>query len=144
MDYYKKAKTLFDMNTVDFTGGVNIDKISKAEQTLKLTFPESYKAFLQDFGAGDVGGEVIFGIVNNKQEHADLDMVKITGMEHKYKMPKHMVVIYYSESDDKLYCLDTSQMCEKECPVVSVPSDYVNITKVASSFGEFLYEMVEE
>ena len=142
MDNYIKAKEILDMDAVDFTGAVTIEEIQKAEQKLNVKFPESYKAFLKDFGAGDVGGEVIFGIVNNEREDEDIDMVKITRMEHEYKMPKHMVVIYYDESNDSLCCLDTSKMNNNECPVVSVPNDYEDIEIVADSFGEFLYEMV--
>ena len=137
MEYYHKAKKLLDMDAVDFTGAVTTEEIQKAEKFLNVTFPESYKAFLLDFGAGDIGGEVIFGIVKNKQKDADIDMVKITCMEHEYQMPKQMAVIFYDSLDDSLYCLDTSKMCEGECPVVSVPSDYTNIKIVADGFGEF-------
>ena len=144
MEYYHKAKKLLDMDAVDFTGAVTTEEIQKAEKLLNITFPESYKAFLLDFGAGDIGGEVIFGIVKNKQKDADIDTVKITRMEHEYQMPKHMAVIFYDSSDDSLYCLNTSKMCEGECPVVSVPSDYSNIKVVADSFGEFFYQLVED
>lgn len=46
------------MDEVDFTGAVTAEEIQKAEKLLNITFPESYKAFLLDFGAGDIGGEV--------------------------------------------------------------------------------------
>lgn len=144
MEYYNKAKMLLDKDAVEFTGGVTIDKIRKAEESLKIKFSESYKAFLLDFGAGDIGGEAIFGIVKDKRKDLDIDMVRITHMEHKYKMPKYMVVIFYNFSEDSLYCLDTSKMYKNECPIVSVSNDYTNIKIVADSFGEFFYQMLAD
>lgn len=139
-----KAKELLDTDAVDFTGAIPIDEIEKAEKELKVIFPESYKVFLKEFGAGDIGGEIIFGIVKNKRENQDINMVKITHMEHEYKMPKYMVVIYYNESNDCLYCLDTRKMSNNECPVVSVSDNYTDIKIVANSFGEFFYQMVSD
>ncbi len=144
MKHYNKAKELFDMDAVEFTGGVSEEVIQKAERTLNLTFPESYRSFLKEFGAGDVGGEVVFGLLENERENSDLDMLKITQVEHDYKMPKHMVVIFYNAFDDCLYCLDTSRMIEGECPMMRVSSDYADIEEVAESFGEFLLDLVEE
>lgn len=144
MEYYIKAKERIDMDAANFTGAVSIAEIEKAEKKLKVVFPESYKAFLKEFGAGDIGGEIIFGIVKNKRKDQDINMVKITKMEHQYKMPKHMVVIYYNESNNNLYCLDTSRMNNNECPVVSVPEDYTDIKIVANSFGEFFYQMLSD
>lgn len=144
MEYYIKAKECLDIDATEFTGAVSIAEIEKAEKMLNVTFPESYKAFLKEFGAGDVGGEIIFGIVKDDRKDEDVNMVKITQMEHDYKMPKHMIVIHYSEYDDCLYCLDTSKMNSGECPVVAVPDDYININMVANTFGEFFYQMVCE
>ena len=144
MEYYMKAKERLDIDATDFTGAISADEILKVEKKLKVIFPESYKAFLTEFGAGDIGGEIIFGIVKNTRKNKDINMVKITQMEHEYKMPKYMVVIYYNESDDCLYCLDTSKMKNGECPVVSVPDNYTDIKTVANSFGEFFYQMVSD
>ncbi len=144
MIHYNKAKELLDMEAVEFTGGVSEDIIRNAEKTLNLTFPESYRSFLMEFGAGDIGGEVVFGLIAKEHENSDMDMMKITQVEHDYKMPKYMAVIFYNSFDDCLYCLDTSQMKEGECPVVRVSSDYEDVEIVAESFGEFLLDLVEE
>lgn len=137
-DFIKILDTIGDNG--DFTGGVNATAIEKAEKKLNLKFPKSYKEFLLKFGAGDIGGEIIFGITVKK----DLDMVKITKMEHDYKMPKCMIVINYDSSTDALICLDTSKFEDEECPVVAVPSDYQNIKILANSFGEFMIEYLED
>lgn len=140
MKYYIEAKKKMDMENIEFTGGVSANKIEKAMKKLSLAFPKSYIAFLSDFGAGDIGGEIIFGITNIEDEN----VVKITQMEHEYKMPKSMVVINYNEAHNSLYCLDTNQMKEGECPVVEVFDDYQRIDFIADSFGKFLYDYVCE
>lgn len=154
MEFYNKAKKIIDLGITEFTGGVTDDIINNAMETLGLEFPESYKAFLSDFGGGDAGGEIIFGLTANKNKHTmeyegqgDIeDVVQITQMEHKYKMPGYMVVINYCESDGDglFYCLDTSRMKDGECPVVKVPEDYKNIETVSESFGKFFYDYVKE
>lgn len=151
MEFYNKAKEIINMDITEFTGGVPEDVINNAMKTLNLTFPESYKAFLTDFGSGDAGGEIIFGLTegeeDNGYEYDDKydgaeDVVKITQMEHKNKMPECMLVINYSYCGDSFYCLDTSKMKNGECPVVEVSGDYKNIETVAESFGEFFYNYV--
>ena len=142
MEYFKKCKLLIDYDAVEFTGGVESSEIDNAEKKLNMKFPKSYKEFLLQFGAGDIGGEVIFGIT--KKKNSDIDMVKITKMEHDYKMPKYMIVINYNASSDSLVCLDTSKFEQEECPVVSVPNDYKDIRFVANSFGEFLFNLLTE
>ena len=152
MKFYNKAKEIINLDITEFEGGVTEDIINNAMETLGVVFPESYKAFLSDFGGGDAGGEIIFGLRNNKNEteaeyegQEDIkDVVQVTQMEHRYKMPKHMVVINYTVSNNSLYCLDTSKMENGECPVVEVPEDYKNIKIVSESFGKFFYDYVME
>lgn len=142
MKYYMEAKEMFDEEAVEFTGGVSQKDIENTEKKLGVTLPESYKAFLQDCGAGDVGGEVILGITLEEDE--ELDMTVITLNEREQGLPKNMVIVYYGWDDDMLYCLDTSQMKEKECPVAALDKEYHIESIVAASFGEFLYQMVED
>ncbi|MDE6616956.1 MAG: SMI1/KNR4 family protein [Lachnospiraceae bacterium] len=149
MEFYNKAKEIINMDITEFTGGVTDDIINSAMKTLGVVFPESYKAFLSDFGSGDAGGEIIFGLEAGRKditedygEEDTWDVVKITQMEHNYKMPGCMVVINYCSSNNSLYCLDTSKMKNGECPVVKVPGDYKNIETEAESFGMFFYNYV--
>ena len=138
MEYYKKAKEIMDMDATEFIGSVLESKIENAMKSLSVTFPESYKTFLSDFGGGDAGGEIIFGITNNEED----DVVIATQMERSQGLPKNLVIIGFS--NDTLVCLDTSKMNNGECPVVEVNYDYSNIEVVADTFGKFLYEYLEE
>lgn len=133
MKYYKKAKEMMDMDATEFIGGVLEHKIEDAMKTLSVVLPESYKAFLNDFGGGDAGGEIIFGITGNEED----DIVIATQMERSQGMPEKLVIIGFFS--DTLVCLDTGKMKDGECPVVELDDDY-NETIVADTFGKFLYE----
>lgn len=137
MEYYKKAKELIDMDAAEFFGGVSESEIENAMKVLMVDFPESYKAFLADFGGGDAGGEIIFGITDHEE-----DVVKITQMERGQGLPVNLVIIGFW--NDVLVCLDTNKMNNGECPVVEVNDDYSQIEVIANTFGKFLYDYLEE
>ncbi len=137
MKYYKKAKEIMDMDATEFIGGVPESKIEDAMKTLSVVLPESYKAFLTDFGGGDAGGEIIFGITENEDD----DIVIATQMERSQGMPEKLVIIGFFS--DTLVCLDTGKMRDGECPVVELDDGY-NETIVADTFGKFLYGYLAE
>lgn len=138
MKYYKKAKEIMDMDATEFVGGVSEYEIENAMDTLSVIFPESYKAFLADFGGGDAGGEIIFGITNQEED----DVVIATQMERKQGLPEKLVIIGFW--NDTLICLDTEKRNNGECPVVEVNDDYSKAASVADTFGTFLYEYLHE
>lgn len=137
MKYYQNAKEIMDMDATEFVGGVSESEIESAMKTLSVVFPESYKAFLADFGGGDAGGEIIFGITNNEED----DVVIATQMERSQGLPKNLIIIGFW--NDTLVCLDTGKMNNGECPVIEVDDDYREIELVADTFGKFLYEYLE-
>lgn len=138
MEYYKKAKEIMDMEAVEFVGGVSENDIERAMQSLSVTFPESYKAFLADFGGGDAGGEIIFGITDHEED----DVVIATQMEREQGLPEELVIIGFW--NDSLVCLDTGKLSDGECPVVEVDEDYRKTEVLADTFGKFLYDYLEE
>ena len=138
MEFYKKAKEIMDMEATEYVGGASKDEIECAMKELSVTFPESYKAFLNDFGAGDAGGEIIFGITDIEEEN----VVEVTKMERREGLPDNFVIINYL--DDTFLCLDISKMKNDECPVVELSEDYKVTKTVAKSFGQFLYDYENE
>ena len=138
MKYYKKAKEIMDIDATEFVGGVSESEIKNAMKSLSVTFPDSYKAFLIDFGGGDVGGEIIFGITNNEED----DVAIITQMERSQGLPDNLIIIGFW--NDTLVCLDTGKMSNGECPVVEVSDDYSEAEVIADTFGEFLFEYLNE
>lgn len=138
MEYYKRAKELMDMDATEFVVGVSDEEIRQAMDELSVAFPESYKAFLADFGGGDAGGEIILGITDAEEEN----VVKATQMERSVGMPDNFVIIDLVQ--DQLCCLDTSKMTDGECPVVILAEDYKVKETVAESFGQYLFVYLNE
>ncbi|MBD5136429.1 MAG: SMI1/KNR4 family protein [Lachnospiraceae bacterium] len=138
MKYYKKSKKIMDMDATEFIGGVSKNEIKNAMKSLSVDFPKSYKAFLADFGGGDIGGEIIFGITGNKED----DVVIVTQMERNQGLPKNLVIIGFW--NDTLVCLDTGKMNNGECPVIEVDDDYSQMEVIADTFGRLLYDYLEE
>lgn len=126
------------MDATEFFGGVSNEEIENAMKELALVFPESYRAFLMDFGGGDVGGEFILGITEAEEESA----VKATQEERRVGLPENFVIIAFW--DDVLYCLDTGKMKNGECPVVTLTDDYKVNEIAAESFGQLLYDYLNE
>ena len=138
MEYYKKAKEMMDMNATELIGGVSKNKIENAMKSLSAAFPESYKAFLADFGGGDGGGEIIFGITDSEED----DVVIVTQMERSQGLPQDLIVIGFW--NDVLICLDTGKINNGECSVVKVNDDYRKTEVIADTFGKFLYNYLKD
>lgn len=135
MEDYIKAKELMDMDATELIGSVSEREIENAMQSLSVVFPESYKAFLRDFGGGDVGGELIFGITGED------NAITATQMERTQGLSADLVIIGFW--NDTLICLDTGRMDNGECPVVEVDEEDRVTEVIADSFGQFLYEYLE-
>ena len=113
--------------------GSGIDLI---ERSLDISLPESFKAFLLQFGSGGNSSLEIDGIGINEQTN----MISQTIENRKMFNSFHTKLVFFSYGEDWDYCLDTSRMEDGECPVVEF--DYVNdrIIDVAPGFLDFLVD----
>lgn len=95
-----------------FTGGVTEDLIHEIEKELNVQLSESYKWFLSHYGYGGINGVLIQGVGLDKS----LQVVNTTLSLREYGLPENLVVI--ENIDEYVYCLDTAQMNNNECPVI--------------------------
>jgi hypothetical protein len=137
MEYYEKAKEMIAKAATSFVGGVSEREIENAMRSLSVTFPESYKAFLRDFGGGEIDGKVILGITKDEEK----DIVIATEMGRGVGLPNYQVIIGFW--DDILVCLDTGKMENGECPVVEGNYGFGATAVIADTFGRFLYEYLK-
>lgn len=98
--------------------GAPQDQIRAAEQTLGLTFPTSYRTFLQTLGWGIIGYHEIYGLGKKVPEY--LNLVNATHRErHEAEPPmRDDLVPLANDGFGNHYCLETSQLRDGECPVV--------------------------
>ncbi len=104
----------------DFVGGVPYEEVWVAEQKLGVTFPESYKDFLQKYGSGTFGGKVTFGLGVPETDLPNVVYATLDMQAQDDWFPADLVVITDTGEGDIL-CLATTRQSEEyenECPVV--------------------------
>lgn len=131
-------------------GHIDKELIEKAEMFLDIKFPSSYKKFLTHYGFLSLGGDEIYGIIDDNFTDSSVpDAIWLTvAQRNRFGLPHHLMPIYDLGEGTK-YCLDVSQMNEEqECPVVVWPINGYEATPVleveAENFGQFLLNIVQE
>lgn len=121
-----------------FVGGVPFEEVWVAEQQLGVTFPESYKDFLQRHGAGSFGGKVVFGLGVPETDLPSVVYATLNMQEQDDWFPADLVVITDTGEGD-LLCLATGRVSDEyegECPIVQwIPE---------TSFEEQAFETVHK
>nr|WP_085994343.1 SMI1/KNR4 family protein [Oceanobacillus senegalensis] len=123
-----------NMETGYFTGGIEKKLVDKIEEDLDILLPNSYKHFLMKYGSGGIFGVDILGAGKTDQPF----VVTETEKYRQKGLEKDLVLI--EDCDEFLYCLDTSEMVNEECPVVSW-DQHEGIDSIESAnFCKFLLE----
>jgi hypothetical protein len=115
-----KAADIIDANydLAEFVGPVPFEEVWVAEGRLGVTFPDSYREFLQKYGAGSFGGQPVYGL-----GVPDVDLPNVVWATEALRasddfFPEDLVVIQDTGEGD-LLCLATSRMNEeRECSIV--------------------------
>lgn len=129
----------------DFSGPIENDKITIAEEILKVNLPKSYSAFLEKYGAGDISGIEIYGIIKDPKIDAEMipNGIWLTlNLRKENNLPDKFVVI--SETGyGSYYVIDTSiTNSNEESPILLW--DINAKEKIADSFDEFLLKLLQE
>ncbi|NFP90977.1 SMI1/KNR4 family protein [Clostridium sporogenes] len=147
---YQKAVEIMNKNKgkCHFIGQRSEALIEKAEEVLGITFSKIYKEFLINYGAGNYDSEEILGVIDDDFEESSVpDGIWYTLTEREeVDLPKNLVVIYETGSDE-IFCLDFNGLNqENEPPVVSYLPGEDNknqkYEKIADDFGDFLLQLV--
>jgi hypothetical protein len=134
----EKAAEIIDANDdlAEFAGGVPFEEIWVAEQALEVTFPDSYREFLERYGAGSFGGIPVYGLGVPETGLPNVVWATEAVRTADDFFPGDLVVIQDTGEGD-LLCLATSRMNdENECPVVQwIPE---------MSFEEQMFEVINK
>lgn len=148
---YNSALSLIQQNQSlnDFVGECSETIIKMAEEKLNIIFPQIYRSFLQNFGAGSFGTEEIYGIINQDFENSGIpDAIWFTLKQRKeVNLPKNLVIIYHSGGEE-MFCLDVNKIGKYKEPVVvsyviGVEAKFQKYEVIANDFGEFLLQKVK-
>jgi antitoxin YobK len=124
------------------------DRVERAEQALGVPLPPTYRRFLLELGAGGVGSQEIYGLVNDDFE--DARPPQAVGLTRELRRGGHIsndLVVIYNLGQGSYYALDTGRAeADGEAPVVGFtpglnsPGDELEV--VAPDFGQFFLETV--
>ncbi|HLN27582.1 MAG TPA: SMI1/KNR4 family protein [Gemmataceae bacterium] len=134
----------------DFVGPRKQRLIERAEEVLGLTFPPTYRRFLQDLGCGDIAAVEVYGLIDDNFWHSSIpDGIWLTMEERRTSKLPQSYVLVYSTGDGAYYALDTAKRdALGENPVVmwfpgwSAERDGLN--EVFTDFGSFFYKTIAD
>lgn len=128
-----------NMESDDFTGGVDEKQIEYVQNTLEVQLPESYKWFLTNYGSGGLFGVDILGVAKSNIASVVIE----TKNYRDLGMSNNLVVI--EDIGEYAYCLDTSNMENNECPVIAWNRQgRLDDFNTAKNFYEFLSQRLLE
>jgi hypothetical protein len=146
MEKYRRARELIaKAGGGDFVGPKPESLVARAEAALGLRFPPSYRQFVLDLGAGDIGGFEVYGLVDDDFEDARVpDAIALTldarrsGLDPRY-------ILIGTLGDGSHDCLDTGHPHPNgEAPVVQLSSEFEDPVTLADSFGEYFLTEVQD
>jgi hypothetical protein len=154
MQDYEDAKELV-RELLDRTHGVSTFVGPKPERLIKLAqkrlsmkFPETYRRFLLEYGAGGVGGVEFYGVVQEEFEQSgypDVVWLTLKGRREWY-LPKFLLPVY-DLGDGELFCLDFRKKEGDEVKVVGFTPRYStseqSLDIVAEDFGKLFLDQVQ-
>lgn len=148
---YEKALNLLEehQEECDFVGERSEILIEKAEDALGIKFSKMYRHFLLNYGAGNFGGEEVYGVIHENFLNSSIpDAIWYTLTERRdSSLPNNYLIIYDTTMGD-LFCLDFNKLNgENEPAVVSIDLGYdINeqpIELIAEDFGDFFLEIIQ-
>ena len=135
-----------NIESSDFCGPISAGKVSSAEEILGLKFPKSYSMFLEKYGAGDIAGIELFGII--KDPATDSQMIPngiwlTLNLREESNLPQELVVV--SETGyGPYYVIDTSLKDNNLESPVYIWDIGDQRERVSDTFGEFLSSLLAE
>ena len=148
MKSIEKALMIIESNLEesDFSGPIEQQSILDSEQLLHVNFPNSYKEFLSRYGAGDIFGIEVYGII--KDPKIDPEMVPngiwlTRNLRKDNSMPSTLVTIA-SSGYGPYFVIDCSVIDSNgECPI-ALWSANEKSERIFESFGDFLLDSLEK
>jgi len=116
---------------------------------LGVAFPPSYRAFVEQMGAGSVLGREVYGVVPDPSASGPPNVVSATlSARESLALPERFVIVVDLD-DSSAIALDTGNAdSDGEVPVVRIwpgeEGDELVEGEVASDFGSFFDQFVRE
>ena len=150
MEDYEKAIDLLKKSRgiPTFVGPRPETLINLAQDSLVVKFPETYRRFLLEYGAGGMGSFEIYGVVNDDFENSGIpDIVWFTLRGRKEWNLPHFLLPINELGDGELYCLDLRTQERDEAKVVGFTPGYSSAEQkldvIAEDFGKLFLDLIQ-
>ncbi len=117
MRYQEVFARIRSLRDVEFGAGALPEEIAQAESHLGTRLPDSYRAFLREFGWVTIGPYEIYGVGADVPAHLDLvEMAKSD--QQDWDIPIYLIP-FYNDGASNIDCFDTRRFEGGECPIVT-------------------------
>ncbi len=125
-----------------FGNGVSSTVVAEAEKRLAIPLPESYKWWLLNYGGGQIGGDIVYGLDEGGMGRPDIVELAQANEQDGFHGLERLV---FSIGNEENYYLDTTEGLDEsreyrvylqECG--QEPVEYAN------SFADFLQRRIKE
>lgn len=135
-----------DHPNADFAGPQQIASIEEAERRLGLRFPDSYRRFLTESGAGNLGSDDIYGVFDSHSDTSgipDVVWATLDGRE-TLGLPDAAVLIGYDGGEGKIVLDLGRRQPDGSVPVVwwHPGTPLSDAPAMAADFSKYLFEIV--
>lgn len=115
-----------------------MEQVEDAERRLAVRLPESYRAFLSEFGWGRFADDEIYGLGSDVPSHLDLVRNAVAEQTVMEPLMPHGLVPVMNDGAGNHYCLNTRSFCGNECPVVFWDHELAQDEFISPSFDLWL------
>lgn len=124
-----------------FGNGVSEDAIRAAEGALGVAFPPSYRWWLRNFGGGQVGGDIVYGLDEAAIDAPDIVKLRAADMADRIMQP-HELRFYIGNAESFLF--DTRRRLESGEFAIYYLEAGQPASRYADSYDEFLRRRIDE
>ncbi|WOE74883.1 SMI1/KNR4 family protein [Alterisphingorhabdus coralli] len=143
--------SVFDRPFLNAKFSVSEDDIKEVERSISISFPLSYRMFLNFFGSGEFRGMEIRGLVPNKlfQDTSSSALTLNRNLQRDFDFPDDLFA-FENHDGDAVSCLMLSWIEDGECPVIlwdhseSYERQLARPHILAESFGAYFLHKVRE
>lgn len=124
------------------TAGVSDRAINEAEEQLSLKLPPSYKWWLREYGGGQIGGDIVYGL--DEQELDVPDIVRLCKQNERQRGEEARKRLVFYVGNGVEFYFDTTAPDESEEYKVFEQEYGLPPRLYAGSFAEFLRRRISE
>jgi hypothetical protein len=124
-----------------FGSGVSEAAISRAEQELGVSLPQSYRWWLRSYGGGQIGGDIVYGIDEDGVGAPDIVELHKADLADGLR-PAHELV--FAIGNEEAFHFDTSGGSQSGEYSICYREEGQPDSEYAHSFDEFLRKRIHE